>query len=68
MCRYVRQIRMQLALNTTLTLDQLNANPFIATAIQNGVLQALGLLLMASATATATTTATFLGFAPLASY
>jgi hypothetical protein len=43
-CSYARRVRLSLALNTTMTLPELQANADLANALSNGVLAAMGLL------------------------
>jgi hypothetical protein len=59
LCTYKREVRLKLALNTTLTLQALQSDPIIAMALRNGVLTGLGLYGLPGITAT------FEGFALL---
>ena len=59
----MREIRLQLALNTTMTIEQLNAHPLLGGAIRDGVLRALGI----SSSSSSGLTATFMGFTALTS-
>jgi hypothetical protein len=43
LCTYTRRVTLQLALNTSLTLQTLQSDPSIATTLREGVLMALGL-------------------------
>ena len=59
-CTYRRDLVLQLALNTTLTLSQLQGDASIAAALENGVLTAFGLYGLSGVTAR------FQGFTALA--
>jgi hypothetical protein len=56
-CQYTRTVTLRMALNTTMTLDELRADPSVGAALAQAVSDALGL-----AASSSTTSVTLEGF------